>query len=705
MSLAPSQDTPATTGVGPASAGLNGRSVAVVLPGWLWPALTLLLGIWVARQLGAFDLWTSVVREDGQTVRLVNTFASVDHPFHAVRAEELRRSLANGHLLRWIANHQGGYPAEFYPLGVAWLEVGVWALLLGSLPIVAVHKLVVIGIFLLPGLAFWLMARRDAWSGAVPLAALLVHVGVPGGWVNGGWKELVVWGLVTNVAASVSLLFVLWGLSVFLVDARRIAGVVASLCAAFAIGSNPRSLIALGVVGVGCWVAAVETSPARWRGATGRLALVGATAASLSAPVLIPLIRFSDLYHFVRYSGYSSIGFYVEKIVTSVSWPVAILGVAGVVVGLFAADRPTTRAAAVSLALYVLATAVLATDLRDAGALDQLEATRLMPFQRLVTIYLASVACEAGLRWLLPRFAAAREVLVVGGAAGVLLVYVVPFSPVPENNHGLMYAGEAARPGSPVLLTSGSPAQADFLRAVEIADGAAPGDGAMLILGTTISWHQQLWAPLETDRPLFYNDWLWYWQTEHQAPAGLRAGNAYARGFEQRIFQRAYLNEHGIAVVVVADPYKQAAASASTLEVVTQGLFNVYRVRDPAPIVTFDGGQTADVTVENERIEASGTSPGGEARIARNWFPRWRAEVNGKEVPITHTADGYMSVPVPAGEVTVTLRYDVDGLDWLGRALFILGLAAAILLVLARPFRIWSWSQSPPARDPEQTAS
>ena len=48
---------------------------------------------------------------------------------------DLLESLKQGEIPRWVGNHQGGYPVEFYPLGEAWLEVGVWALLLGSVPI------------------------------------------------------------------------------------------------------------------------------------------------------------------------------------------------------------------------------------------------------------------------------------------------------------------------------------------------------------------------------------------------------------------------------------------------------------------------------------------------------------------------------------------------------------------------------------------
>ena len=652
------------------------------LTAWLTVGAMLLLALFVAQRLGAFDLWSQVRTDDGETVRLPNTFASVDHPFHATRAATLLESLRDRELLRWIGNHQGGYPVEFYPLGVAWLEVGVWALLLGALPMLAVHKLVVIAIFLLPGLAYWLLARHDRAGATVPLAALMIHVAVPGGWVHGGSKELVVWGLITNVAAATALLFVLWALSTFLHGGTWGAGAIAATAAAFALGTNPRSAIGLAIVGIGCLIAAAEVAPSDWRRITGRLVVVSAVAGAMAAPILIPLVRFSDLYYFVRYSRYESLEFYLDKILTSVSPPVAILGLAGVMFGLFVADRPATRAAAVSLALYVLVTSVLATDARDVGVLEQLEATRLMPFQRLVTIYLGVVAADALLRFAMPRRIEIRHWLLACAATGLFLVYVLPLSPVASDNHGLMEVGEAARPGSPALLMTGVAAQAEFLETVRIADAAVPGDGAMLILGTDLSWHQQLWAPTETDRPLFYNDFLWYWHRLHAGPYNYRQGNAYLPDNVPRTLEQAYLAEHGIAVVVVAtDPLKDAAAVAPTLERVATGLFDIYRVQSPESIVTFTGGETLAFSVENHRIEASGMSTGGEARIARNWYPRWRAEVNGESVPVTRTADGYMSIPVPAGSVDLELRYAVDGWDWLGRVLMITGTFAAAGMV------------------------
>jgi hypothetical protein len=52
-----------------------------------------------------------------------------------------------------------------------------------------------------------------------------------------------------------------------------------------------------------------------------------------------------------------------------------------------------------------------------------------------------------------------------------------------------------------------------------------------------------------------------------------------------------------------------------------------------------------------------------------------------------------MSVPVPAGDVRLELRYSVDRIDWVARAAFGGGLAFAAWFVLghrlrARPIRI-----------------
>jgi hypothetical protein len=651
---------------------------AWALPAAVWPVALLTLALWVSNRLGAFRVWTTVVGPDGVARRLPETFATVDHPFHAARGEVLRRSLLDGDLLRWIANHQGGYPVEFYPLGVAWLEVGVWALSFGVVPIGYAHKLVIVAVFLLPGLAYWLLARRDGWGGVVAFAALTAHVAVPGGWWHGGYTELVLWGLVTNVAGAVAMLFVLWGLVEYVNDGARPAGAVAALAVAFAVATNPRSLVALAVVGAGVWLAATyrgaDEGP-HWSLVTRRLALVAGIAGALAAPELISLARFSDLYYFVRYEFYDGVGEFVDSTTGAVSPPVAVLAALGVVLGLALPRRPATRAAAVTLALYVGATVVLSAG-RDEGFFQQLEATRLMPFQRLLMVYLAAVALVAGARALCRRRQAVADVLAATAAVGLLVAYVYPVGPIHAEREGLV-----------PVLSAASASQADFLDAVEVADAVAPSGQALLFLGTAPSlaglyqWHQPLWAPLETDRPLFYNDWLWYWQTRHAGPYDYHQGHHYPQDRMVETLERDYLDRHGIgAVVVTGQGLQEAAATVPYLERVRDGLYEVYRVADPAPIVSFPGGTTTTVEIGNERIIATGESQGGEAKIGRNWYPRWRATVNGEDVPVTRTVDGYMAVPVPVGPTTIELTYAVDGWDWLARLLALGGLAGTIWL-------------------------
>ncbi|MGI8477988.1 MAG: hypothetical protein ACR2OO_16700, partial [Thermomicrobiales bacterium] len=141
------------------------------LGGAVWLALFAGIAVWAAARLGAFHLWQSVAAPDGSSGRFPVGFATVDHPFHAVRGELLRRSVVEGHPLRWIVSHQGGYPTEFYPLGAAALDVAVWFLAFGALPMIAVHKLVVIAVFLLPGLAFARTVKADRLTYGVALLA------------------------------------------------------------------------------------------------------------------------------------------------------------------------------------------------------------------------------------------------------------------------------------------------------------------------------------------------------------------------------------------------------------------------------------------------------------------------------------------------------------------------------------------------------
>jgi hypothetical protein len=655
------------------------------IPGWFWAVLFIGLSIYVANRMDAFDWFANVELPGGVTERLAVGYASVDHPFHATRAETLRRSLADGELLRWIGNHQGGYPVEFYPLGVAWLEVGIWAVLFGSLPIIVVHKLTIVLVFLLPGLAFVFFCRRDRLTPGIALLAFAGHVAVGAWWWSGGYMELALWGLVTNVAANVALLFVLPSLTGYLKWDERRAGATGALFAAFAIVTNPRSLIALATICAGVVIAIViERIRADWRAGdlAKRLIVVLGIAALLAAPELISLLRFSDLYYFVHYSGYADLSAYLDSSVQAVSGPIFVLAVLGTLFGLIVPGRTLTRGVAITLVLYAALTAYLSTDAAAKTLVDQLETTRLMPFQRYLMLFLAAVGVYDVLGWLSKLVAPASKLAIDVGLAGlsalVMLLYVVsPPDFIPDGDRGLYEIPSTVRP-----------AMVDLETAVKLADSSAMPGTALLVLGTDLSdpssltWHDGLWSPMWSDRPFFYDDWLWYWQKKHFGEYNPETEHAYPR--DDSALSEEYLQHHGIGAVVVTGEARDAAADSPLIEVVQRGAHDVYVVREPTTIVTFDDQNSTAFDYTNEEISATGEGSGGTATIRRNWFPRWSAAVNGEGVPISETDDGYMTVPIPEGQTALELNYLADGWDWLARLLSAAGFAAVVFLLLPR---------------------
>src|SRR4051794_2926503 len=198
-----------------------------------------LLAVFVAWRIGLF----APLRVLG----VPDTFASFDHPFHIARLETLLRSLAHGQALRWIANHQGGYPAEFYPFGFASFEALLWVFGAGTVPAPVVHRVAVILLFLAPGLLFYAMAQRDGWPPTVALAAFALHVAVPGDMWAGGYGELVLVGLAPNVAAALAVVASMVAASDAFTTGSRRAAALSAAAAAAAIWCNPRNAIGLAV--------------------------------------------------------------------------------------------------------------------------------------------------------------------------------------------------------------------------------------------------------------------------------------------------------------------------------------------------------------------------------------------------------------------------------------------------------------------------
>jgi hypothetical protein len=647
-----------------------------------------LLCLWVAWRLGGFELITTV-RTGGAEVRVPDTFAKVDHPFHATRAATLLDSLQDGEILRWIGNHQGGYPAEFYPLGVAWLDVGLWALLVGSVPIIAVHKLAVIVIFLLPAIAFWIIARGDRLNPWIAFLAMAIHVAIPGDWTNGGYRELVDWGLVTNVGGATLSLIACASMARSVQDGHRSMTALAALATAAAVYTNPRSLLAIAITAGAIVVTTVffqdPDRPAGPVRSLRRVAVIAAVSMLLAAPLVIPLIRYRHLYDFVHYEGYATLKEYWDSTVTAVSLPVLLLSVAGVILTFAFQRHAIARSFAVALVSYALMTGALSNLASLESVIDQLETPRLMPFQRLVMIYLAAYAVAAMLELAIRYFRVGRARVVASGAlglAGILVIYLMLGS---DWNPPAIFT-------TPPIETTALPEFQEYRNAVEIADEIAPQGTAILVIGNRLDsqswWHQQLWGPLESDAPFFYDDWLWYWHEDHDGPYNYRNGHSYLD--PERAITSDYFQTHGIGAVVVTnvnvrntvDPRTAAQTNPALLLERGIGEWDIYRVAAPMSIVTNGNDQPTSLSIDNHQIKATFADADGAVTIRRNWFPRWVATADGQDVPVMRAENGYMQVTVPEGTRSLDLRYSVTGVDWLARGGVVAGIVSVIGILL-----------------------
>jgi hypothetical protein len=226
--------------------------------------------------------------------------------------------------------------------------------------------------------------------------------------------------------------------------------------------------------------------------------------------------------------------------------------------------------------------------------------------------------------------------------------------------------------------------QADFEEAIRLADAEAAPGTALLVIGSSLSWHQRLWAPLWTDRPMMYDNWLWYWHDAHAGTPGYVAQQGHHYPDPASTLEPDYLARHGIGAVVVTGPVVERAAVQPELEQRSIGTYNVFLVRDPTTVVTFGDVNADSMAMSANSVIATGTSDRDIVTIRQNWYPRWQAIVNGEPATVSRSDDGYMSIRVPPGPVTLELRYGTDAVDWLGRSLAVAGLVATGMVATPR---------------------
>ncbi len=226
----------------------------------------------------------------------------------------------------------------------------------------------------------------------------------------------------------------------------------------------------------------------------------------------------------------------------------------------------------------------------------------------------------------------------------------------------------------------------DQQNAVELADERAAPGTAILVLGSQLSWHDQFWSFQWSDRPFFFNDWLWYWQKDHFGEYNPDTEHAYPDPLTT--LDAAYLQTHGIGAVVASPQFAAGVAQSPFLDPVSvSSSYAVYLVKDPTEIITADGAVVTAISIENQTFEADVSQPSTVFEIRRNWFPRWTATVDGKPATITKDANGYMVVTSSTPGTHVEVVYGVDSWDWMGRILLVLGIVSAAAALL-QPRRI-----------------
>jgi len=676
-----------------------------------------------AWKLGVAHWYTDypLTLADGRTVRLPDTFTSIDHPFHIAKERATVDALRAGHLPAWFSIHQGGFPAEFYPTGGDVIVALLYFLAFGAIPLAVVHKLTVIGVLLLPPLAYWAIARRERLPLSVAVLAAILHLFVRGNWLAGGSREAVDYGLWPDTLASyLPLLLILWGAD-WLRRGDRRGLILAALSATLAVYTNPRSVLGLAAAGLALGVVALSepmraraiglpgrsgtpamaTSAAPCRGHWRRLwhalrrppllllwrggALAG-LAGLLSAALLLPLRENQDLYTFSIYVRFATIGQiwsnpdqgngvgYIESVLPGL---LALAGL-GIVVGLLRRGF-YTRVFAVLLPLSYLLMVLVGWTWRDLPVFAQLEGPRLMPLLRPATIFLAALGAHEALRCAL-RLCRVRGGAMLTGVATVAVVGLILLSarvPFDEGQHGL-----------PLRETTDQVGFTSIARAAALFDTAAgPGDKP-LIMGNPLSWHASFWIPALTGRDVFHNDYLWFWRTTDYANQELLCFNYNDGCNEGNALNADFLARHGLTMVLIDTGWRELIDQANARPYLTRldegaaGGYAIYRVAaPPGPpngyVLPARGTVTA-LTVGPERLSATVKGDAAqEVRIIVNDFPRWRAWVDGQPAPIARTPDGYIGLTIPAGEARIELRYVTSTANWLGRA----GVALGTLLI------------------------
>lgn len=680
--------------------------------GWWWTLLIIAMLVVVADRLGATDWYSdlTVTGVDGRVYRVPVTFATHDHPFHIAKERATIDALRDGWLPRWFSFHLAGFPAEYYPAGGDLIVAAVYAVGLGNIPLEIAHKLVVIAVFFVPPIVFWAMVRRDRLPMSVGVLAAGLHLFVPGNWLGGGSDGLFRLGVWPDILAGyLALPFILW-FAEYLRFNRRRGMVLATLCGALAVYTNPRSILYLAAACIAVAVVAmaerhrIAPIAGSWPGVeqlgdgtaspAGRLrhlfplavraGHVPLVVGLLSSSLLIPLRANQDSYEFANYVEFANVRHVWTIYQEAMPIEVIVLGMVGLIVAVVRRGF-YGRVFALLLPLSYAIIVLIGGPLQSTSFFAQVEGPRIIPMLRPATLFLAALALHEIPRSLF-RLVGARGATPIAGATMVVLTGIsllTSYSPLPQNARGLE---------EPVLTNT--PEFATLARSMLRLETLSEPTDRVMVIGNPVGQHSSFWVTQLANRDAFHDDWVWYWRKPTWA---IRTELRDLRtGFDYR-----FLQQNGLSYVLIDAREDNLIADANRrgyldrLYSAGPGGYAIYRVQptsgEKPAWLTLDNGDIERLDARAERITAQGSSrTGGLARIAVNAYPAWQAEVNGQRTEIVESQIGYMLVPIPAGDVTLTLTYVVEPVVWIGRVLTAAGVVWLVAVIIAPRLRRWT---------------
>ena len=618
---------------------------------------------------------------------------SHDHPVHIFKAWHFwTEMLGRGRLRGWSHFWGFGFPSgELTPFGAdAW--VAVWRVLtLAQLPWLRTYGVAFAAVLTFATMAMFVFTRRFFGPAAGVLAALLMLLD-PGEWAEGGWMWHTTFG-VWPVTLAMS--FVLLSL-VKLCDVlwrERVGDIVlAGLLMAAALLVHQLPLVVYAIVVpllvLHRWLSgpaaasgqagqartaepgATEGPSERRPDAAGRVhpvlrvALACALGGGLAAFYLVPMLARNDLTQDLGVLGVSrdALGQQIAGCnLFGRMWPpLFVLGGVGAALAWRSERGAGLLLPMAALAFVLLATNSLIIDVhveRLVPGLIKIEARRALLVARSMWIALAAHAVVTLFHLAVPaRAPGAPRGRRRWVALLVLLVLVSPLAwPVAREIGRTQIVKTVQTPDSTAFWS-------DLSSLLAWSAQLPRKSGEVHRVAYALPMHDHL----STLAPVFDGTWIY------------KVGYTPAQQFNRFPMsdEPALLEELGIEYVVSDHDYVGAGNPDFTLDR-TFGALRVYRFarHRPTPWSMVGPGHAELIRLDPERlrIRVNGTHGGGapsRLKLDVAAHPRWRATLDGHELPISmvaaHDAEYPFLMEVPVHDGVLELRYVLRAADWLG---------------------------------------